>query len=207
MKRLFFHTGLRANRAEFVFWGAILNTISAILFVGQMEMFRELSTGPSPEKGLLAIGFGLIGVVVGLVGLWCSLTLYARRFHDLNLSGWWYFAVVFVLIIMFFLLPDILVSALGTGFFLFMALKPGTRGENRFGPEPTGTEGFYPRAVNRMPVFVIFLIFAICVPIAQSVYARKVAERQAQLTEQQVQVLQKYQKAQSQRVQSQRAGE
>jgi uncharacterized membrane protein YhaH (DUF805 family) len=50
-----------------------------------------------------------------------SLALWVRRLHDRNMSGWW------VLIAL---------TGIGAVVLLILACLDGTRGENRFGPDP-----------------------------------------------------------------------
>ena len=91
----------------------------------------------------------LVGCIVLLVLAWIvGLSLTVRRLHDLNLSGWWILAI--------WIVPAALeagavrwlnnpqlgstlssVVALLIGLWLWLA--PGTRGANRFGPDPRGT--------------------------------------------------------------------
>jgi hypothetical protein len=117
-----------------------------------------------------------VGIVIG----WCSLTLYARRLHDLNLRGWWYLGFLAVLVVLSLLSPITmrLAHIFGVLFFLCLALVPGKNGENRFGSK-TGA-GFYPRVVNQKPVFIACLVFALVVMIAQSLYSVKFADAQVQ---------------------------
>lgn len=67
-------------------------------------------------------GMGLLRRISGIVMLGVGLVMSKRRLHDMDQSGWW--AVLS-------LLP--LVNLL---FGLWLLCAPGTRGENRFGPEP-----------------------------------------------------------------------
>jgi len=80
----------------------------------------------------LAVGFGaaadeggaaaavLVFLVAVLAGLLISLSAWARRFHDLDQSGW---------LALLAFVPFLYIFAL-----LFLLLAPGTPGDNRYGP-------------------------------------------------------------------------
>lgn len=63
-----------------------------------------------------------------------NLAVSVRRLHDQNLSGW--------LVLM------LLVPYLGQLVILMLMLRPGTRGPNRFGPDPRGRSGLDPNVAN-----------------------------------------------------------
>ncbi len=69
------------------------------------------------------MGNGPISGLVGLLLIWPTLAVAAKRWHDRDKSAWW---------ILINLVPVIgwLWSLIETGFL------PGTPGENRFGPDP-----------------------------------------------------------------------
>lgn len=121
----------RASRSEYWwFWLfyvlalfplAILAFVLAILFSG---------------------GLGTVSPVSYTVVLWMVFTLamllplvslQVRRFHDRNISGWWYlalFIVSFVPYVAFVTIPAIIV----------ISLLPGTEGPNKFGVDPLRPE-------------------------------------------------------------------
>lgn len=74
------------------------------------------------EPSGVSLFFLLPMVLFSLAVIIPSLAVSIRRFHDINLSGWWYLAVI--------------IPILGFAAFLVFTLIPGTRGENRFGPDP-----------------------------------------------------------------------
>ncbi len=69
-----------------------------------------------------ALGSPLLQLVVSLALLVPWLAVVVRRLHDADRSGWW---------ALLLLLPVIGLIAL-----IVIGLKPGTAGENRFGPAP-----------------------------------------------------------------------
>jgi uncharacterized membrane protein YhaH (DUF805 family) len=61
------------------------------------------------------------------------ISLQVRRFHDRNISGWWYlalFALSFIPYAMFLTAPVTIV----------ISLLPGTKGPNKFGSDPLSPE-------------------------------------------------------------------
>lgn len=62
--------------------------------------------------------------VLGLVGLWSSLALTVKRWHDVGMTGW--FAIL--------TLPPFANFMM----FVLLCLLPGTTGPNRFGGDPRG---------------------------------------------------------------------
>jgi uncharacterized membrane protein YhaH (DUF805 family) len=103
----------RASRSEFWWfylfslllqWGATI--VGAILFIG----------GSGSD---MAIGADLLGGIVSLVLLMPSLTVSARRLHDIGRSGWW-LLIAFTIIGIFVL--------------LYWLSKAGETFENNYGP-------------------------------------------------------------------------
>ncbi|CAG0911317.1 unnamed protein product, partial [Cyprideis torosa] len=60
------------------------------------------------------------------------LAITVRRFHDRNMSGWWYLGFILLGFIPFINLISFI------AFIVIMCL-PGTKGENRFGVDPLGS--------------------------------------------------------------------
>jgi uncharacterized membrane protein YhaH (DUF805 family) len=58
-----------------------------------------------------------------------SIAVTVRRFHDRDMSGWWYLGLSLAGLIPF-------VGFLGSIAFLVLMFLPGTPGSNRFGPDP-----------------------------------------------------------------------
>lgn len=75
-------------------------------------------------------GFGLLSGLYSLAVLLPSLAVSFRRLHDIDKSAWW--------------LLIALVPFIGAIVLLVFAVMEGTRGENRFGPDPKADEGGVP---------------------------------------------------------------
>jgi len=88
----------------------------------------------------------LVGCIVLSVLAWIvGLSLTVRRLHDLNLSGWWILAIWIVPAaleagaVQWLNNPQLgstLSSVVALLIGLWLCLAPGTRGANRFGPDP-----------------------------------------------------------------------
>lgn len=76
--------------------------------------------------GALHVGL-VVAAPIALLCIWPYLAMQVKRWHDLSLSGWW--------------------AALGLVPFLNyvvivgIGLVPGTKGQNRFGPDPLSRQG------------------------------------------------------------------
>lgn len=141
--RLAFTPSGRASRSEVLGWAASIILLDLIL----TAIARQAVSGV-PLKWSL--------VIVPAVIVVPSFALFARRMHDLNLNGWW--SLPLLALAAQNLLLDIVTLTVGWGarstveavtryidwplFPAFgiaciaMACLPGTRGSNRFGPDP-----------------------------------------------------------------------
>ncbi len=113
----------RSCRAEF-WWPLILNLVLVLLF-GLLGI--EFEEGRTEESGIVpGLMFGFVGLYV-IATLLPTTSLYIRRLHDMNQSGWIYLGIV--------------VGSLFLAIVSFVALIvigsiKGTTGTNRFGPDP-----------------------------------------------------------------------
>ena len=105
----------RINRAKF--WAAVGIFIAA----GIVAMLLDNVLGTNFN----GMPYGIVYAVVVLVSIYFALAVYAKRWHDRDKSGWWSL-IVFVPIIG------------GIWFLVECGILEGTRGPNRFGPDPLG---------------------------------------------------------------------
>ena len=99
----------RATRSEFWWWFLFVilgNIVASILDSATLGV-----SGPP-----------LFGLVFGLAILLPSITVAVRRLHDRDMSGWW--ALLW------------LVPIVGGLILLVLCALEGTKGPNRFGPDP-----------------------------------------------------------------------
>ena len=108
----------RAPRAEY-WWFYLLTVVAYIV-----AMILDSLVGAGG-----AGGFGLLSIVVMLGLLLPSLAAGVRRLHDTDRSGWW--------------LLIALVPLVGAIVLLVFWVLEGTRGDNRFGPDPYSAELAY----------------------------------------------------------------
>lgn len=119
--------GGRSQRKEY--WMFILLQIIVLLplflLVGVTGSFEE---GSEEMSGVGLLFLGLIGLFI-LAMLIPSLAVQVRRLHDTDRSGWW---------ILLGLIP--VVNYVGSIVLLVFYCLDGTKGENRFGPDPKMNE-------------------------------------------------------------------
>lgn len=121
---LFSYRG-RISRIEF--WVFLLATIvigiGGLMAIGLVVAMFEQSAGVEGRTvGILFFSFALGFLLLATV---TALAVWAKRYHDLNKSGWWSLIG--------------LIPVLGTVWVIVeCGCLKGTRGPNRFGPNPLG---------------------------------------------------------------------
>jgi uncharacterized membrane protein YhaH (DUF805 family) len=122
LKRYFDFSG-RSRRKEywmFILFYAIVITIATVLDVALglgavTESYSEFGDGYASVGG--SVSFGILGIIVMLLFLIPNIAVAVRRVHDQDKSGWFILIPIYGFILMFL---------------------EGTRGPNRFGPDPKG---------------------------------------------------------------------
>ena len=109
----------RARRAEF--WFFELFVVLVIVVPAFLVFLMGVDHGPAMI--LLLLLWSVMCLALFLPGLAVSV----RRLHDTNSSGWWYF-IAFV-------------PYVGGLILLVWYCLPGTKGPNRFGPDPLDPSG------------------------------------------------------------------
>jgi uncharacterized membrane protein YhaH (DUF805 family) len=96
------------------FWGAIISLFifSILLQIGIASVSRN--NGGS-IVGVVAISLGILMVIV-------AISIYVKRWHDLNKSGWW---------VLTMFIPAINILVL-----LYLGIAPGTPSSNNYGKRP-----------------------------------------------------------------------
>lgn len=134
--RRYFDFSGRSRRKEywmfFLLFVIVYAVAFALMFAGGYSMTPGLATTAPPAEmgGMTMLGFGILAIFV-LASIIPAIAVQIRRFHDQDRSGW------FVLLNFIPYLGSLVVL-------VFMCLE-GTRGPNRFGPDPkdpTGAEVF-----------------------------------------------------------------
>jgi uncharacterized membrane protein YhaH (DUF805 family) len=117
---LFLKMDGRINRRPF--WLGILAIVVVSVVAAIIDAILGLPRfGANEYSG----GTGILGIIVGLALIYPSICLSGKRWHDRDKSAWW---------ILIGLIPIIgwIWALVETGFLA------GTRGPNRFGPDPLG---------------------------------------------------------------------
>ena len=102
----------RAPRAEY-WWFYLLTMIAFVVAIFLDGMIGSDFGGT---------GYGMITAIAGLALIIPSIAVGIRRLHDTDRSGWW--------------LLIALVPLVGAIVLLVFYVTEGTKGENRFGPDP-----------------------------------------------------------------------
>ena len=116
----------RSRRSEY-WWVALFNVIVfGVLFGLAIALGGNFETGEMNPLGMLFFG---IGGLYGLAVIIPSIALYVRRLHDINQTGWIYLGLIVASMI-----PVIgLIASIAT---IVIACIPGTKGPNKYGPDP-----------------------------------------------------------------------
>lgn len=138
MLNFFFGFGGRVRRSSYFFgalaamalWSVLCVSVVAALAVANGAHLDATTTsltiddGGDFEGSIWALP---VFAILGLIGLWSSVALTVKRWHDVGQTGW--FAIL--------TLPPFANFMM----FVLLCLLPGTRGPNRFGPDPRGRVG------------------------------------------------------------------
>lgn len=130
----------RINRAKF--WAGIGILIALGIVASLIDMLIGTTIGMG-EGGQL----GIVSTIVSLATFYFGLAVYAKRWHDRNKSGWWTLAPLGIIIIggiVIFIFQNetslrlALVAYFAAVVWLIVELGilAGTRGSNRYGPDP-----------------------------------------------------------------------
>jgi len=130
LKRYFDFSG-RSRRKEYWMWVLFVLIVYAIaVFLDVQLGFASSTTTSELGDGTASAGFnvqgGLLSSIAGLAFFIPGLAVLIRRMHDLDKSGWW-------ILILF-------IPLIGAIWMLVLLCTEGTRGPNRFGPDPKGAD-------------------------------------------------------------------
>jgi uncharacterized membrane protein YhaH (DUF805 family) len=137
--------------------GAVAGILTTLLDYGARSSGNYVVDSGTNEIAPTGI-YGAAVTAVGLANLWINLALSVKRLHDRDRTGAWVFLQILIL---FFavLMIVIAIAAPGAGWartmvwpigfvalvysvwlFVELGFLRGTRGPNRFGPDPLGTQ-------------------------------------------------------------------
>lgn len=120
----------RAGRSEY-WWFGLATLLYSLAVTLVFFVVNFVAGGFAKTSGLSSLG--LIVLLLGVIGylalLLPAIAVTVRRFHDVNLSGWWVLAGLVLGAV-----P--LVGWIASIAILMITILKGTAGENRFGPDP-----------------------------------------------------------------------
>lgn len=159
LKRYFEFTG-RSRRKEFWMWALGVFAVTIVLTTIDSILGFRSSTFATGYGGSVSGNGGLLSNLFALAIFIPNLAVSVRRLHDTDRSGWWvllmlpFYGLTLLLFVtallgmwglaLFFLGLAVIVVPLGVlcaiVLLVFCCLE-GTRGPNRYGPDPKGAEG------------------------------------------------------------------
>jgi len=118
----------RSTRSEF--WWVQLVLIIVVVMMGFLIFYFNDSVplvyGPRPEGVAVSVLAGLMGLAIFVP----AIALSVRRFHDRNLSGWWYLGLGLFQIIPF-------LGLVATIWIFVITVSPTKAETNKWGPPPS----------------------------------------------------------------------
>ncbi len=110
-----FFSGRISRLNFFINWLAYI----ILLIILEIVLYMVITQNRS-----LQVPFAIISVIVYLIGVVYLISLYIRRLHDMNLSGW--------------LTLLMLVPLINLGLLIFLFFKRGSISNNNYGTPPVG---------------------------------------------------------------------
>lgn len=126
-RKEFWHFFLLNVIVIFVLWAIVLGVGGGMQ--AMMTAATENPGNPMAVYGTMFSGAGVLILLWGLVTFIPNIAVAVRRLHDRDMSGWWYLGFIVL-----YLIPFVNFVA-GIAFIVLMCLE-GTKGPNRFGPDP-----------------------------------------------------------------------
>ncbi|MDA4848342.1 DUF805 domain-containing protein [Hoeflea poritis] len=122
----------RACRSEFWYFMLFMYLVPIVLGILGLiliDIDRLTAEDMNSMISTIIIVYGAAGGLIVLATILPGISVAVRRFHDVNLSGWWILACIIGSAIPF-------VGIIGTLAPFVIGLIKGTDGDNKFGPDP-----------------------------------------------------------------------
>ncbi|NKJ71445.1 DUF805 domain-containing protein [Rhizobium leguminosarum bv. viciae] len=116
----------RASRSEYWWFQLFYLLVGIALLIANVLINGDIFSQQSNT-------FSVIGGLLSIAVFVPQVCLQVRRFHDRNISGWWYLGLLLSCIIPF-------VGIISLPAIFIINLLPGTEGPNKFGPDPLRPE-------------------------------------------------------------------
>ena len=130
----------RAARSEFWWFMLFVWVTQLILSVVDSTVFGTITTSDAGFEA--STNTPILSGLFALATFLPAISVIVRRLHDKDRTGWWYWIA--------------LVPLVGALLLLFWFVTEGTRGANRYGPDPLGDQpddfddGFAPSSIPRV---------------------------------------------------------
>lgn len=120
----------RASRAEY-WWVFLMQLLVVIAFIMIFVFAAAASpTGATDDIPAFPMTILILGTLFVLINLIPNYALAARRFHDLNQTGW---------LVLVFVLANAFIGVTWIAQMIWFAMQ-GTQGRNQYGPDPYGAD-------------------------------------------------------------------
>jgi uncharacterized membrane protein YhaH (DUF805 family) len=123
MKSLLFSFSGRINRAKFWLTSIAVGVVETIVLFAVFGAGMMSGDPSNMDMGSVGVVGIVVAAVVYIVGIWISLALAAKRWHDRGKSAWWIFIILVPLVG-------------GVWYFIEVGCLKGTTGPNAYGPDP-----------------------------------------------------------------------
>ncbi|MFS2174554.1 DUF805 domain-containing protein [Rhizobium pisi] len=121
----------RASRSEY-WWSYLFYFLVMVVYIVVFGALIGAFSGADGPSSLL-VAFLVIGGLLMLAAFLPAITVQVRRFHDRNISGWWYLALFIGSFVPYVgIIPGIAI--------LVISVLRGTDGPNKFGQDPLRPE-------------------------------------------------------------------
>lgn len=117
----------RASRSEY-WWFQLFYLLLAIA-IAVLAFTAGAFSGQQGGTSSLVVVLMVIGGLLALALVLPIISLQVRRFHDRNISGWWYLALIVLGMVPY-------VGSVTGLVITVLSVMKGTEGPNKFGPDP-----------------------------------------------------------------------
>ena len=125
----FFYFSVRGRISRRFYW---LFGFVPLLVAGLVLALVLLAAQPDPSAGSPLLLF-----VAAVFAVWAGIAIYAKRLHDIGLSAWWIAIPLSLYMVVALFVSPPAARLLSFVVWIVLGLITGTKGANKFGPDPT----------------------------------------------------------------------